>query len=447
MTVAIVGAGWAGLAAAVELTRRGVPVVVLEAARELGGRARAVTGNEESVDNGQHILLGAYRQVLGLLKTIGMPEASVLRRLPLTLQLHGKDGDRVALRTGPLPAPGHLLWGLMSCAGLAWPDRWQALRFASRVQRGDDVLHEHDRVLADHLRACGQGRRVIRALWEPLCLAALNTPLSEASANLFVGVMRAAFFGHRADSDLLLPVRDLSRCFPAPARAYVESRGGVVRPGVRTLALEVEASRVRAVLTAEERLEVDRVIVATGPRACVRLLSPHRELASVAAQCVRLEGSPICTIYLRYPSTVTLGQDFIGILDGVAQWLFDRGRLIGTPGLMAAVISGAGPHMQWDNERLIATVTQDIAARFPTWPRPEAAWAIREKQATFAATAGVDRYRPAQRTAVRGLWLAGDYTRTPYPGTLESAAWSGVECARLITNESEHSDAVLSTHA
>ncbi len=430
MNIVVVGGGWAGLAAAVELARRGVPVTLLEASRQLGGRARAVRFGEHRVDNGQHLLLGAYSAVLDMLKVLAVREASVLRRSPL--HLHLLDGaSSVSLRTPCLPAPLHLAWGLLRARGLSLGQGIAGLRMAYNMRRSRFHL-EPDMTVQAYLQAMRQDPQLVRALWQPLCLAALNTPVDQASMNVFLRVLRDSFFSTRRSSDLLIPIADLGTCMPEPARDYIERNGGSVRLGSRVIGIHLHAGRIRGVQLEQTTLLTEQVILATPPETTLALLLPHAALQTPVQQLSNLHSLPICTLYLRYPPGTTLPQDFVGLLGGTAQWVFDRGRLTGENGLMAVVISGPGAHMREAGASLTRRIVQELSAHFPHWPSPLDSKLIRERRAGFAATVDVERHRPSHATAVDGLWLAGDYTATGYPATLEGAVLSGVECARRI---------------
>ena len=434
--VVIVGGGWAGLTAAVELARHGLKPTVLEAARQPGGRARMTPFDDLHLDNGQHILLGAYRSVLHILQTLGVAESSVFRRLPLELVLRDAAGADVRLTAPSLPAPLNLLSGLLTATGLTLFERLAALRFVARARR-DRFECAPDVPLADYLHACGQPPALTRALWQPLCLAALNVPVAQASTRIFLRVIRDAFFGARRDSDFLIPCADLGACLPRPAMDYIEQRGGAVRLGARALALHVRGGAVAGVGLRNATLAATHVVLAVAPQAAAQLLHGHAELAPIAAGLDGLGAQPICTAYLRYPEHVTLGREFVGALDATVQWLFDHGRLSGRAGLIAAVISGPGPHMRLAREALTERIVAEIARLYPAWPRPLTIKLIREKHATFAATPGVDACRPGPVTPVKGLWLAGDYTATGYPSTLEGAVRSGLVCARHVLESSQ----------
>lgn len=434
--VAVVGGGWAGLAAAVELARHGVPPVLFEAARQLGGRARAVRFGPFHVDNGQHVLLGAFESVLDMLHTLGVSEASVFRRQPMRLVLLGPHGRRLEIKTDGLPAPLHLVSGLLRSRGMSLTARFAAVRLLRAMARTRFELAP-DRPLAAYLAEQRQPAEAVNALWEPFCYAALNAPAARASARLFLRAVRHTFFGHRRHSDLLLPILDLSACLPRPATDFIESRGGAVRLGAPVQQIEIVDGAVAGVRVKDALHPADHVVLATPASVTAELLQPHPALAEVGANFRRLRAQPICTVFLRYPETVALERDMIGLLDGLPQWLFDRGRLNGDKGLIAAVLSGAGPHSRLSNEALIAQVVADIARRFPRWPAPLETKVLRERRATLAHVPGVDAFRPPHATPVKGLWLAGDYTATGYPSSLEGAVKSGLLCARWILRHAQ----------
>ncbi len=429
--VIIIGGGWAGLAAAVELAAAAVPVHLLEAAPQLGGRARSIQAHAMELDNGQHLLLGAYRETLRLLRRVGVHEREVLARTPLHLAVHRPQG-MVELAAPPLPAPLHLLWALWRGRGLSHEERRAALRFCLSAYRSRFTVTP-DISVAQLLAA--QPNSLIEVLWEPLCLATLNTPLRDASAALFLAVLRDAFSRRRRDSDLLYPITPLGAVLPAPARRYIERHGGVVETRRRVRALTLAAAAVTGVATDGGTLSSGHVVVATAPRHARHLLAAHPPLHTANAQLAQLDDEPIVTLYLRYPPDTTLERTMVGMSGTLTQWLFDRGRLCGAKGLMAAVISGPGAHSAMSNERLAAAVAGEVADRYPHWPAPLETLVIRERRATFRSSVGVGAWRPNHATAVAGLWLAGDYTDTGYPATLEGAVRSGVQCARRIIRQ------------
>ena len=329
-TVAVIGAGYAGMAAAVELASRGVASHVFEASRTLGGRARGVEIDGLTLDNGAHILVGAYQETLRLMGRVGAP-ADGLQRQALQLEFPGQ----FRLRAPNLPAPLHLGWALATARGLTWSERFATVRFMRRLKAMRFRLPV-DSSVAELLE--DQPDRARRFLWEPLCLAALNTPPAEASAQVFVHVLRDSLAAHRDASDLLLPRHDLSALFPEPAARWIETHGGEVRRGQRIGQIHRRDDRYYL----DAHGPYDQVIVAVAPQHVAPLIGGLPRLTFVTEALAAFRWQPIVTCYLRYPADVRLPAPMIGVDRGTAQWLFDRGALCDQPGVIAAVISEKG---------------------------------------------------------------------------------------------------------
>lgn len=424
--VAVVGAGFAGLAAAVELASAGIRVTVLEASRTLGGRARRVVRHGDTLDNGQHILVGAYSETLRVMRRVGVDPANMLLRQPLTLRYPGS----LALRAPRLPAPLHLAWALATAKGLSAAEKLGGLQFMNCLKAAKFELVRDISVAAlldDH----GQAGELRRLVWEPLCLATLNTPLESASAQVFLHVLRDTLGAGRAASDLLLPRVDLTALFPAAAAAFVEKHGGAVQTASTVRRVEVSAGGYA--LDAAPGQTFSHAVIAVAPHACLALLETLPRLEPVRATIAALRYEPIVTCYLACDADVTLPEPMIGMVGTATQWLFDRGRLGGRPGLLAAVISASGPHQDWSHGDLASRVCAEAGAVLGRTLKPNWTQVIEEKRATFACTPGVAR--PDCLTALPKLYLAGDYTASPYPATLESAVRSGIRCARAICGE------------
>jgi squalene-associated FAD-dependent desaturase len=265
---------------------------------------------------------------------------------------------------------------------------------------------EPDIPVSELLSLHSQAGRIGHYLWAPLCVSALNTPVTRASANVFLAALRDTLAGPAQASDLVLPRVDLSRLFPEPAAEFVRARGGEVRVG----------TTVRDLGTLKK--EYARVIVAVGPH----------QLKALVPEAPEFDYQPIYTCYLQYPEDTTLGFPMLGMAQGLVQWVFDRGALLGEKGLLACVISAQGDHQQMSQEELAETCHQELRGAFPRLPAPAWSQVIAEKRATIACTPGLRR--PAQ-TAIPGVVLAGDYTDPEYPPTLEAAVRSGIRAADL----------------
>lgn len=424
--VAIVGGGWAGLAAAVTLAEANVPLTLFEAAKTLGGRARRVELDGRVLDNGLHILIGAYRETLALVRKVA-PSSEPFRRLPLTLEI----ADRFRLACPKLPPPLHLLVGLARARGLGWTDRLAAARFMIG-QRAAGFRARADETVAVLLERTRQPQRNRAYLWEPLCIAALNTPPAEADAQVFLNVVRDGLDGADGASDLVLPTTDFGAMLPDPAADYITARSGTIRTGcmVRTLARTADGFAVR---TGEDEWSCTHVICATDPARAASLWNELPELGALATSLGALRYLPIVSVYLQYPATTRLSSPMLGFVEGPAQWAFDRGALCEQHGLIGAVASAAVDIDRMAGDDLAKAVDAQLRRHMPELPAPEWHRVITERRATFACVPGMSR--PPQRTSVPRLHLAGDFTASDYPATLEAAVRSGIACADAVLED------------
>ncbi len=398
--VAVVGAGYAGMAAAVTLAARGVPVTVLESGPVPGGRARRVVSQGTELDNGQHILIGAYSTLFGLMREVGVPDTALLR---MPLEIRYARGFRLSAGSfGPA-------LGLLAARGLPLSERLGAVRFFSFLRRNSFSLAE-DMPVDELLRRHRQDGAIGHYLWRPLCVSALNTPSAIASARMFLAVLRDTLAGARDAADLVLPRVDLSRLFPEPAVEFIRSKGGEVRfkETVRSLG-ELKASFAA-------------VIVAVGPHQLKTLLP---ELA------LDYTYQPIYTCYLQYPENVRLPFPMLGLADGLVQWVFDRGALLGERGRLACVISAQGDHQQMDHDGLAQRCHMELRNALDDLAPPLWARVIAEKRATITSAVGLKR--PPIET--HGVYLAGDYADPDYPPTLEAAVRSGARAALKVAQQ------------
>ena len=421
--VAVVGAGYAGIAAAVALASGGAAVTLFDANRTAGGRARRVEYRGTALDNGQHILLGAYRDTLALMRAVGVAENAV-RRHRLALHYPGV----LEFAAPNLPAPLHLAAALLFARGLTFMERSAAFAFSFAL-RGAEAAAREGETVAALLERHAQPEKLRRLLWEPLCVAALNTPAGRADARVFARVLRDALLRKRADSDLLLPAFDLSSLLPDAAIAWLGERGAEIVLGRRIVGLARGESQW-SVATAEGERAFDAVVCATAPHEAAALVGTVPTLAPLAARISAIAHEPITTVYLQYDTRVRLPFAMTGVDGGHAQWLFDREALGGAGGLVAAVISASHAQAALDHDVLATAVHREIERLGATVDPPRWTKVITEKRATFACVPGT--FRPPAATGAPGLVLAGDYTEGPYPATLEAAVQSGIRAARTL---------------
>ena len=417
MKVAIIGAGWACCAAAVEATRLGHQVTLFEAARTAGGRARRVmatlAGQPIALDNGQHILIGAYAQTLQLMKDLGVDESAAFLRLPLTMQFPDGSG----LKLPNWPAPLDALAGILTARGWPWADRLSLLRVALGWQLGGFKCRPEQSV-SDLCRRLAPG--AMAALIEPLCVSALNTPAERASGQVFLRVMRDSLFTQSGGSNLLLPRVDLSALLPDAALAWLAAHSGAVRLGARVLSVAPTGAG-----WAVDGEPFDRVVLACPPHETARLVESSGIAAGGWLGLARgLRHEALCTVYAQAPG-VRLRQPMLALPPGAAepaQFVFDRGQLGGPAGLLAFVISASSGDSATLTRQVLAQATRQLGL---TQLQP--VQTIVEKRATFACTPALQR--PGMLVA-RGLLACGDYIAGPYPATLEGAVRSGLEAAR-----------------
>ena len=425
--LAIIGAGWAGMAAAVTATAAGHQVVLFEATHALGGRARSVAGQlldgtPVTLDNGQHILIGAYSETMRLLLQVGVDPKTALLRLPLTLRFP----DGAGLQFPNWPAPFDAFGAIVGARGWRVADKWSLLCLAGRWQRQGFACDAN----ASVTQLCqGLSTRVLAELIEPLCVSALNTPAHEASAQVFLRVMQDALFGAAGASYLLLPRRDLSALFPAAGARHLLEHGAQLRLAARVGALVAHGSGWQV-----DGESFDAVIVATGASAAARLLTSSAASVDAAtaqamqrwcalAKALRFEA--IATVYAWCPGA-RLSTPMLALRPDTtapAQFVFDRGQLGGSQGLLAFVVSAS----RADRATLQAQVLRQASAQLGLALQP--VQTIVEKQATFACTPGLQR--PALQIAP-ALLACGDYVAGPYPATLEGAVRSGLAAVAAL---------------
>ena len=419
--VAVVGAGWAGLAAAVAAVERGFDVTVYEATRSFGGRARTLPlampdGSTVRADNGQHILIGAYVETLRLMERVGVRPADVLLRLPLVL----RDAQGRGIELPDWPSPLDAAAGTLRASGWSWGDKFSLLRAATGWQLAGFACAPGATVEA---LTRSLTPRVREELIDPLCVAALNTPAARASGQVFLRVLRDSLFGRGhppwRGSNLLLPRQDLGRVLPDSAIAWLASRGAQLHVGKRVQALQrdgsgwvVEGASFDDVVLAVPSTEAARLVVASGIDATAW---------AEAAQSLAFEA--IATVYATGGPRLPLPMLALRTSAGApAQFVFDRGQLGGPAGLLAFVVSASAGDKGTIESQVVAQ------ARALGW-NVQPLQTVVEKRATFACTPGLRR--PAHAIAP-GLWACGDYVDGPYPATLEGAVRSALQVVERL---------------
>lgn len=424
MKLAIVGAGWAGLSAAIRGAQAGHQVTLFESARTSGGRARSLaatdaTGAPLLLDNGQHILIGAYTDTLRLMREVGVDPDTALLRLPLTLRFP----DGTGIHCPHAPAPLDALAGILSAKGWQWRDKWSLLRASIGWQRAGFVCPSHMSV-AD--LCIGLTGRVRSEMIDPLCVSALNTPAAEASGQVFLRVLKDALFGVSGGSHLLLPRVDLGALFPDAALRWLAVHGAHTVLGKRVQSVRSLANQTWSV----DGEIFDQVVLACSPQEASRLVAGSGLDTVAAAQWVAqadaLRFEAITTVYATSATVAQtpLAQPMLALRNTdtlPAQFVFDRGQLGSPRGMLAFVISACEGDRAWLEHQVCAQAAAQLGLQ-----DVQPLQTVVEKRATFACTPGL--VRPTMDVAP-GLRVCGDYIEGPYPATLEGAVRSGWSAA------------------
>lgn len=435
--VIIVGGGLSGLAAAVKLAPS-CPVLLLEQKPRLGGRAYsfidATTG--DVIDNGQHVLLAGYDRTMDFLKRIGTKHLLHVQDWP-TLYLHHPTRGFCTFRLPKLPSPLHLVFGILATNLFSFPDKMRLIRAGNSMRFPPGNLSNC--TIDEWLNLVGQSEETKRSFWEPLANSIMNEHIATASAKVFVEALRHAFLSGWKNSSLALPRGGLSELYVDDALRLIERSGGIVRLNADVVQIMIEDENATGI-----RLKDGTVIES----ASVILAIPHYRLAELLPASVFSSGTinqefistpsaPIVSIHLWFEKSF-MPHEFVGLIDRRVQWIFNK-KKINDDGCchLSCVISAAYDTVEMTNEELIKLAIEDLQTLYSPVPSlPVHAVVIREKRATFSCTPASERIRPNHQTSVTNLFLAGDWTNTGLPATIEGAIISGERCADLAMSSS-----------
>jgi squalene-associated FAD-dependent desaturase len=446
--VVVIGAGVAGLRAAVELAARGARVSVLEAKAVLGGRATAFNDPQtgERVDNGQHVMLGCYHETFAFLRQIGT-EDRVRVQPGLEIDFVDLAGERSRLSLPGLPTPINFVAGLLDWTALGWRDRIAAMRLAAPIRIAQAGQREEGRgkkptriaaspgeTVEEWLIHNGQTARIREMLWEPLALAALNQSVRVAAAPPFAAVLAQMFGGGPRDASLALPTWPLDQVYAEPARRFIEDRGGEVRIGCPAR-IHLQHGRVSYVEARGERLEARSVVAAVPWYALVDLFAGDTApVDAIRKAAAATKPSPIASVNLWLNRRI-LRSPFLGLPGRSMQWVFDKEQMFETEtSHITLVSSGADDVMALQNDELTALALRELREAVPEARSAKVVRAsvVRERRATYSLAPGQPA-RPPTATEVNGLVLAGDWIDTGLPATIEGAAISGRRAAEVVS--------------
>jgi hydroxysqualene dehydroxylase len=448
--IVVIGGGWAGLSCAADLAERGLPVTLLEERPRLGGRAcsfaDAVTGDE--IDNGQHLFMACFSESLRFLERIGTADR-IAFQAHLEVPLLDPAGRRSAFRFAPLPSPLHLLTAILGHGALTLRDKIRLLRSLHPLRRrvrGNARRERHagreparEATVEEWLDALGQTPGSRRGLWHPMAIATLNEDPARASSLLFEAVLRESLVSGRSGSRLGLSKVPLSRLVDPALRRYLEERGGRVILNAAVARLRLEGGRVRGVRLRDGSEISAQAVVSAVPHHVLPRILPEEIPAGdpFFGRAAAITSSPILSIHLWYDREV-MESPFVGLLDSPIHWIFaSRAASDGKSpagARLALVVSGARDLVERPASDLANLAAAEVRRYLPR-ARPAVlrhTLVLKERLATFAPCAGIGALRLPQETPVPNLVLAGDWTDTGLPGTLESAALSGHRGAELV---------------
>jgi hydroxysqualene dehydroxylase len=450
----IIGSGISGLSAAVELSARGCKVLLLEQRRNCGGRTHSFFDpvTRSIVDNGQHLMMGCYHATRRFLRLIGTDHLALLQPALRIDFLHPPQ-NYDNLECPRFPAPLNLLVGLFGFKAISFKDRLKMLFVAKELNNTSpkkELELDHLNV-EEWLTKLGQSDISRKYFWDVITIGALNNYPKNVSALMLFRILRAAFFGNNENACLLIPHVGLSELFVNPAVQFIKAHGGEVRTGISVESMILEGTHVRSVRTSEgKELHAKSFISAIPWYSFEEILAAsyytsklegdQKDLLSISHLKAGFKSSPIISIHLWLDREVT-NLDFAALLETRIQWLFNKSKLLnekreetGVCQYLSLVISGAEEFIRLNKKQLIEIAMEDLRRFMPQARDAKVihSLVLKEKRATFIPSPGLESLRPNARTKFENLFLAGDWTATGYPATIEGAVMSGRTAAELV---------------
>jgi len=435
--VVIIGGGFAGLTAGVRLSQRGYEVLVLDRRNHLGGRAYSFIDSKtgDVVDNGQHLFMGCYHHTISFLETIGRLDRLMFQARPRVDFLDRTHGF-TSFDCPPLPAPLNVLAGLVRMKGLSAGDKLRAFNVGRAIKSNGRFLP--DSLTVDQwLGELGQSERIRKRFWNPMVIATLNQSPDIASARMLKVVLKEAFGGDSTSANIGISRVGLSDLYTDGAVDFIKSKGGDVQTGAQVQRLIIERGRVFAVeLKDGERIEADYFISAVPPSALFAILPDelkNKEFASLES----LGSSPIVSINLWFDRPV-IDREFVGLIGTRSQWIFNKDLILPAAhqsNQIAVIISAARDYVDWTKSELVEMAIGDLHDLLPESLKAEVRHSVivKEREATLSHSVESDKLRLGPRTSIPNLILAGDWTDTGLPATIESAVMSGDVAAQVVS--------------
>jgi squalene-associated FAD-dependent desaturase len=444
----IIGGGLAGLAAAVALTGRGVPVVLLESRNRLGGRASSFVdpATGEILDNCQHVSMGCCTNLAHFCRTVG---THGLFRTETSLTFVAPDGRQTRFAESPLPAPLHLFPSFLRLRYLSWSDHWRlalGLRALAR-ERGHDDSHES---FADWLRRHGQSPELCERFWGVVLVSALSESLDRIDVRYARKVFVDGFLANRKGWRVLIPTAPLDELYGARVTDWLTRRGALVRTSAAVRELDVRGDVVRAAeLRDGGEVTGTQFILAVPHFRVLSLLPDTLRGAPGIAAIAGIESAPISSVHLWFDRPIT-DRPHAVLVARLSQWMFNRTALWGAAPdpsghCYQIVISASRQVEQQTQEQTVAQVTAELSDVFPAIRQATLLQSrvVTERRAVFSARPGVDACRSRQQSPIGNLQFAGDWTQTGWPATMEGAVRSGYLAAENVLSNAGRPEKVV----
>jgi hydroxysqualene dehydroxylase len=418
----IVGGGWAGLACAVSLVKNRVNPLILEAASQLGGRARSVNFADLVVDNGQHVMLTAYKEVHNLLEYLQVPPQSTSKQL---FYLHILNNLKIKLPN--LPTPFNLMFGLLLAQGLTINEKYFLVKFALHLHKTKYTV-TNDCNTEEYFLKLKTPPRLTEMFFKPLVVSALTTPFNVASSQVFLKVLKRSFVDGHNNSKWVFINTHLSELMPMPAKKYLLHNNINIKNNCRVISI-AKQSELFKIKAGTELFFAKKIVLATHPRALLKInFINFPELDYIINKVKKITFQPITTIYYKFAQEIKLPSRIIGVIDCLGDFVFQSTKY---NNLLSVVISSTTKRIPREHGILAQTVFVELQCYF-SLPEYLDYKVIQEKFAAFTCSSNINSIRPSSTTAVENLFLAGDYTDTQLPATLEGAVQSGLTCANLV---------------
>jgi zeta-carotene desaturase len=440
--VVVIGGGVSGLTAAVDLSSHGFSVLVVEQKQYCGGRTHSFidkkTGDE--VDNGQHLMMGCYRSTLRFLSTIGsLSNVTIQERLSVTFR-HAERGPFL-LQAVSLPAPLNVLVGLLRLKSLTFLQRVSLLRVGAALffaQPGTDIRLQ-SMTVAEWLDRLRQPEENKKYLWDIIAIGTLNDSPTVVSATLFVKVLQSAFFGRRMNSSMVIPRKGLSGVLVDGAKEFLTRHNGAVMTNTAVDRVRTRDGAVVGVVLSSGKTVAARAVVSTVPYFDVaKIFRTVTDREGLDLPVIgRFVSSAIVTVHLWF-DVHFMEEEFVALIDSPVHWIFNKSKIYGKKeeGLcyLSLVISGARSFVERKKEEIVVLALSELKRFYPQSAEAKLVHSlvIKEKRATFSPRVGTENFRPSHVTSVKNLFLAGDWTDTKLPATIEGAAQSGYACSELV---------------